>query len=219
MNIDFRSRLSRYYDLASSLKFEALLTHRMLRSAEERRRIVRCIRRRIRKRRTAREHRVADAMLLLACLPESRSTLERMTVDQMSAVAAEMRFSIFVWIDRIFDAGREFKARSRGFLETYALYVQEYLCNARANRGLSTSMAGHLMGSHWHDCNEALRVLSICAMSGRYAEGRAQAVEGLKELSKRVDPHTRRLIEVILTTIANTDGSQSVRYSALRAAY
>jgi len=211
---DFINRLSRYLDLADHLEFEALLRHRQLCSTDERKRVVRAIRRRIAKRRKATEHQVHDAMLLLACLPESRLLLKKLMLDQRSVVAAEMRFSICVWVDRIFDTGSSFEKRSRHFLDEFPGIVRTYLCNVQHERASSTWMAGHLMGSHWDDLDMAFQVLSFAAINGKYAVGRKHSVWGLQELWQRAEPSLRRDIETLLKRIADTDRSRSIRYRA-----
>jgi len=152
--------------------------------------------------------RVGLAMLLVALLPESASTIERQLRHRSGTSAYGLQYTLFCFLEHV--AGLSTEARAA--LDVAAL-AGDYLGDVPVESAHAVWMAGELLAEH-PDLARAAEVLLGAAREARYVAGRLGALHGLGHLFDRVDAAERDRIARVVGIVARHDRSVRVRTHA-----
>lgn len=154
--------------------------------------------------------RIAAARLLVACLPDSMSVIQRWIATNSGRWSYEIHFSLFCFLG---DA--QLLGLDRNLIQALIRSVSEYLLSMPRNRAKAVWMAGDLLGDHWKG-REALTALLDIARNAHYVAGRSAAIHGLERRFRRSDQRDPALILRALRDTVSRDRSRKLRQRVSR---
>jgi len=148
--------------------------------------------------------RISFVKILIALLPESLRSLQRIISDPIGEYDAEIRFTVFCFLNESLRLGISAEVE-RALCDA----VGTYLHKVRKEGAQAPWMAGHLLGAHW-PAAYAVATLAKAATGGRFAAGREAAINGLSyalDGERGLDDSAR----AALCKVSQTDRSPRLR--------
>ena len=144
------------------------------------------------------------AWALVALLPSSYESVQRVLSSRSPVGIYEVHFSIFNALDR-----DEFNRLEQDGIEAL---LAEYLMNARSTAAYAAWEAGHVMGHDWFSPRTERALIHLIA-NARFPAGRLGAINGYSWLVQYMQATTRAGLAP-LKSAARNDPSKSVRDQA-----
>ncbi len=145
------------------------------------------------------------ARLIVALLPKTFPTLEKLLADFSSPLWYEVQFTAFCSLDR----GDLSKSDQRRVLEL----VEHYLMNVNSAAGRAAWKAGDLLGDEWN-APETVQILERLLFAAKYVPGRKSAIHGLQHAITKAAASERDRIFSLIQKASSVDPSADVRDKA-----
>jgi hypothetical protein len=143
--------------------------------------------------------------LIVALLPKTFSSFEKLLSDFSSPLWYEVQFTAFCSLDRddLSDADQ------RRVLNL----VEHYLMKVKSRAGYAAWKAGDLFGDEWN-APETVQILERLLFSAKHVAGRKSAIHGLEHAINKATPSERNRLFSLILKATSADPSTEVRENA-----
>jgi hypothetical protein len=155
--------------------------------------------------------RVLLARVAVAFAPESAEIIRRSLRKFRGALAYEIHFSLFCFLDQL----RGVK-RAKGVAAELPAMIRTYLLTVPRETASAAWMAGDLLGDHLPGRSSLLALCAV-ALKAKHAAGRLGAIHGLQHIVSGAKRATPKHAIAALSHLAHADKNRRVRKSARQA--
>jgi hypothetical protein len=140
--------------------------------------------------------------LIVALLPKTFPTLEKLLSNCSMSLWYEIHFTLFSALDR-----RDLSVTDQ---KQVLGVVERYLVNAKSQAGFAAWKAGDILGDEWYT-PETVAILERVMSSARYVAGRNAALHGIQHAMNESKRSERERLLSVVRKVALEDPSAEVR--------